>query len=60
MRLLAAVYCGKGFTHCQLHFFFSSFLNAYVAVCGVFSLLRLDEANSNVQNKLFFFSSAAY
>lgn len=35
-------------------FFFSS-AGLYVALCGVFALLGVDEANNNIQNKLFFF-----
>lgn len=27
----------------------------HVAVCGVFAVLKVDSANSNLQNKLFFF-----
>lgn len=57
------VYCGKGFTTLAvafLYFFFPPlicwfFRTCCVALCGVFAVLSVDEANVNVENKLFFF-----
>lgn len=56
--LLDSVYCGKGFTHCQSHFFFHLlvFRLLYVALCGVFSVLRADEANNKCTKQVLFFS----
>lgn len=57
------VYCGKGFTTLAvafLYFFFPPlicwfFRTCCVALCGVFAVLSVDEANINVENKLLFF-----